>query len=280
MAISISDKALDGRIALITGASRGIGRALAISFAKRGAFLALADIDAAKLKETEGILSRTCGKMFCKSLDVSDREAVYQFAEAVQGEFGQIDIVINNAGVTVNQTAEDLSYKDFEWVMDINFWGVVYGTKAFLPYLKQSDEAYVVNISSVFGLIAYPTQSAYNASKFAVRGFTEALRSELSETTVMPVCVHPGGIDTDIVRNARFYKSDRGERDHKKAIREFNQLARTTPESAAETIIKGILKNNPRVLIGYDARIMDWVQRVFPQTYDKILDALANRLRR
>jgi NAD(P)-dependent dehydrogenase (short-subunit alcohol dehydrogenase family) len=264
---------------VVTGAGSGIGRALAIKFAKRGAFLALADINENKLKETEAILSRTCGKMFCKALDVSDRAAVYQFADQVQQELGRVDIVINNAGVTVSQTAEALEYDDFEWVMNINFWGVVYGTKAFLPYLKQSEESFIVNISSVFGLIAFPTQSAYNASKFAVRGFTEALRSELADTSVTPVCVHPGGIDTDIVRNARFFKSDDGSQDHGKAIDDFNKMARTTPETAADTIIRGIEKNDRRVLIGNDARIMDWIQRVFPQNYERILGSLLKRLR-
>ncbi|MDX1452442.1 MAG: SDR family oxidoreductase [Oleiphilaceae bacterium] len=259
---------------VITGAGSGIGRSLAQKFAAKGAFLAISDVNEAAVRDTADEISAAGGRVAYWQLDVADKAAVYRHAEQVQQEFGRVDIVINNAGVTVNERVDALNYDDFEWVMNINFWGVVYGTKAFLPYLKQAPEAYIVNISSLFGLLAFPTQGAYNASKFAVRGFTEALRYELADTSVLPICVHPGGIDTNIVRNARYHQGDDGSTDHAKAIRDFNRVAKTAPDQAAEQIVTALMKGNRRLLIGTDAKAFDLVQRLLPGSYDKLVGFL------
>lgn len=259
---------------VITGAASGIGKALALLFAQRGAFLALTDVDKHGLDETVSDIERSGGRCIADVFDVSDRVAMYSFAERVHQHYGAVDIVINNAGVTVSEHVEELEYDDFEWVMNINFWGVVYGTKAFLPYLKQSPESYVVNISSLFGLLAFPTQGAYNASKFAVRGFTEALRYELADTSVTPICVHPGGIDTNIVRNARFYRSGDGSTSHTAAVKDFEKIAKTTPEQAAQDIMDSIMKGRKRLLIGGDAKVFDIVQRLLPSGYDRLVGLL------
>jgi len=259
---------------VITGAGSGIGRELAFQLAKKGAFVAVSDINEKNVRDTEEQIKASGGKAVAAVLDVSDRTAVYRYADQVQNEFGRVDVVINNAGVTVSERIDELSYDDFEWVMNINFWGVVYGTKAFLPYLKQAKEAYVVNISSLFGLVSFPTQGSYNASKFAVRGFTEALRYELEDTSVMPICVHPGGIDTNIVSNARFHQGDNGSSDHQAAIRDFSRLAKTTPKEAANCIIDGLMHKNKRVLIGHDAKLFDLMQRLMPSRYDRFVSFL------
>lgn len=266
-----------GRTVVITGAGSGIGQALAMQMAAKGANLALADINAENLEITRKRAAQPGVIIKAYPLDVSKKDAVYQFAENVYKDFGRVDVVINNAGVALSETVEDMNYDDFEWVMDINFWGVVYGTKAFLPYLKKSDNAYIVNVSSIFGLISVPTQSAYNASKFAVRGFTEALRIELAGSTVTPVCVHPGGIKTNIAKSARFYKGMDGSVDYDSAMSHFEHHARTTPAQAALTIINGIEQHNKRVLIGFDAHIVDWVQRLMPVTYSDIMQKLMNQ---
>ncbi|WP_250654976.1 SDR family oxidoreductase [Alkalimarinus coralli] len=270
-------KNFSGKTIVITGAGSGIGRGLAKSMALKGAALALVDLSEDSLNETANMLSDNALSIRCYPLDVSDKKAVYELADQVYKDFGRVDVVINNAGVALSETVEDMSYDDFEWVMDINFWGVVYGTKAFLPYLKRSSEAYIVNISSIFGLISVPAQSAYNASKFAVKGFTEALRLELKGTTVNPICVHPGGIKTNIAKSARFYKSIDGSLDRDEAMNLFDKFTWTTPDKAAETIINGIVKKNKRVLIGPDARIVDWFQRLLPDAYDRILGVFLNK---
>lgn len=267
-------KSFKNKKIVITGAGSGLGRALAVRFSREGAALALTDISEHGLAQTRSLLDDRVASVYTACLDVSDREAVYRFAEEAQRELGGVDIVINNAGVALSETVEDTTYEDFEWVMDINFWGVVYGTKAFLPYLKQSEEAYIINISSIFGLIGVPTQAAYNASKFAVRGFTEALRQELAGTSVTPICVHPGGLKTNIAGSARFYKGMDGTTDRESAMAHFEHHARTTPENAAKTIIEGIRQGDKRVLIGYDARLIDLVQRLLPVKYDGIMKRL------
>jgi len=256
---------------VITGAGSGIGRSLARQFAAKGAFVAISDINQSSVLETEELITRDGGRVVSAVLDVSNRTAVYRYADSVQSEYGRVDIVINNAGVTVSERIEDLDYDDFEWVMNINFWGVVYGTKAFLPFLKQSKEAYVVNISSLFGIMAFPTQGAYNASKFAVKGFTEALRYELADSSVTPICVHPGGIDTNIVRHARFHHGEDGSTDHQAAVNDFSKMARTSPDQAASQIVDAIQKGNRRLLIGGDAKLFDTVQRLLPGSYDRLV---------
>lgn len=270
-------KDFNNKVVVITGAGSGIGRALALNFASQGARLALSDINLANVQETANL----CGNVqtLVDTLDVADREAVYSYADKVNQHYGAVHIVINNAGVTVSETAEDTTYEDFEWLMGINFWGVVYGTKAFLPFLKQADESHVVNISSIFGIIAFPNQAAYNASKFGVRGFTEALRHELRGTNLLPICVHPGGIKTNIAANARFYKDHDGVTDHAQTAADFEQIAKTTPAEAAETIIRGIRNNNPRVLIGSDAWLLDRIQRWMPTNYMNAVAWLVKTLR-
>lgn len=269
--------ALNNKIAVVTGAGSGIGRALAQCLAARGCRLALADINAEALAETAALLP---GEVYTQTLDVADRAAVYAFAEAVRAHYGTVHLVINNAGVAVSQTVEAISYEDFEWLMAINFWGVVYGTKAFLPMLKAQDDGAIVNVSSVFGLIAWPAQGSYNAAKFAVRGFTEALRLELAGTRVRAISVHPGGIRTNIAAAARFYVDDTGKSNHQASAREFAQVARTTPDEAAEVIVSGIERGRARVLIGADARLIDRVQRWFPVRYFSILRRLIALMRR
>ncbi|MGQ0585778.1 MAG: SDR family NAD(P)-dependent oxidoreductase [Gammaproteobacteria bacterium] len=267
--------ALKAKVAVVTGAGSGIGRALAQLLAKKGCELALADINEAALKETASTLS---GDVLLHRLDVADRAAVYAFAGAVQQRFGTAHVVINNAGVAVSQTVNDMTWEDFEWLMGINFWGVAYGTKAFLPMLLAQDEGAIVNVSSVFGIIGVPTQSAYNAAKFAVRGFTEALRHELKDTGVRAISVHPGGIRTNIARASRFYKDPLGNSDRAGMAARFEQLARTTPEEAAASIVRGVEKGSPRVLIGADARLIDRVQRLLPERYGIVIDALMRRM--
>jgi NAD(P)-dependent dehydrogenase (short-subunit alcohol dehydrogenase family) len=243
----------DDRVVVVTGAASGIGRALAREFAAAGARLALADVDADGLHETAALAGAE--RSFTAVVDVADREAVERFAADVAARFGAVHVVVNNAGVTVSETIERLGYDDFVWLMGINFWGVVHGTKAFLPWLRQVDEAAIVNVSSVFGLIAFPTQGAYNASKFAVRGFTEALRQELVGSRIAVHCVHPGGIRTNILRNARFYADAHGDIDHARANEEFTRLARTTPEQAARTIMAAVRRGRRRLRAGSTARV-------------------------
>ncbi len=266
---------LQNKVAVITGAGSGIGRALAQLLAAKGCKLALADINEKGLAETAASLK---AEVLTQKLDVADRAAVNAFAEAVQTQYGTAHVVINNAGVAVSQTIEHLSWEDFEWLMGINFWGVTYGTKAFLPMLLKQNEGAIVNLSSVFGIIAVPTQGAYNAAKFAVRGFTEALRHELKETKVKAICVHPGGIRTNIAAAARFYRDPLGSEDRTASVDRFARLAKTTPEKAAETIVRGIERGQPRVLIGADAHLIDWVQRLMPVRYHSFMNWLMLRL--
>ncbi len=260
-----------GKVAAVTGAASGIGRSLAVMLAKQGCHLGLADVHADGLEETAQMVTRH-GARVCNSIvDVSNREQVESFAKKVIDEHGGVHIAINNAGVALAETVSKTTYEDFEWIMGINFWGVVYGTKAFLPYLRNESEAHLVNISSAFGLIALPTQAAYNASKFAVRGFTEAVRQELSGSAVGVTCVHPGGIKTNIVRNARFHKGFDGSTNQASSASKFEHNAWTTADQAAGAIIKGIKRKKPRVLIGVDAMTIDAIQRIFPAHYDSVL---------
>src|SRR5580704_7862250 len=219
-------KDFTGRVAAITGAGSGIGRALALNLAKRGTHLALCDINEVGLAETVGLCEGFGVKVTSQKLDVADRAAVYTWADSVVADHGKVNLIFNNAGVAVAATVESMSYEDFEWLMNINFWGVVYGTKAFLPHLKQSGEGHIVNLSSVFGLISVPSQSAYNAAKFAVRGFTDTLRMELEieGADVSVTTIHPGGIKTNIAKNARMDASVRDVAgDPDKAVRDFEK---------------------------------------------------------
>ncbi len=268
------------KVAAITGAGSGIGRQLALQLAQQGAHLALSDMNEQGLLETLNLLKDYPVKVTLTKLDVADREAVYAWAESSFNEFGQLNLIFNNAGVALASTVEGMSYDELEWIFNINFWGVVYGTKAFLPYLKQSGEGHIINTSSLFGLTAQPTQSAYNATKFAVRGFTEALRQELDMENcgVSATSVHPGGIRTNIANAARMSDSIRAlGMNPERASRSFNKVLKTPPEQAAKVILDAIKDNKARVLIGNDAKLLDLVQRVAPSHYAQALNFFTKR---
>lgn len=269
---------LKGRVVAITGAGSGIGRALAIECAQLGAHIAISDVNAEGLKETESLCTQKGANVLNTTLDVSDRDAVEQWAKAVYEHFGEVNVIINNAGVNLSASIETMAYDDFEWLMNINFWGVVYGTKAFLPYIKQADWGHITNISSVFGLISIPNQSAYNSAKYAVRGFTEALRMELemTDTNIGVSTVHPGGIKTNIVNNSVIKDVVGKQQTQEEAKQEFNErLARTSAESAAKTIIRGIKNNKSRVMVGWDAQFIEKVSRIIPVKYQSLVKMAA-----
>jgi butyryl-CoA dehydrogenase len=275
-------KSFDGRVAAITGAGSGIGRALAKDLAGRGAHLALSDIDEVGLADTVGHCEGSGVKVTSQRLDVADRDAVYAWADQVVEDHGQVNLIFNNAGVALGATVEAMTYRDFEWLMNINFWGVVYGTKAFLPHLQASGAGHIVNISSVFGLISVPSQAAYNAAKFGVRGFTDALRMELeiANCGVSSTTVHPGGVKTNIARNARMDESVAAlSGGTERARREFDRVAMTSPEKAARQILAAVERDRRRVLIGPDAKLIDIVSRLPFGLYQRVVVAGAKRRR-
>lgn len=267
-------KQLKGRVVAISGAGSGIGRALAQEFARHGARLSLCDINQVAVTATAEALASDGVDVIAQRVDVGSREDVTAWADATQRHFGVVNIVVNNAGVALSGAVPALSIEDYEWIMRINFWGVVYGTKAFLPLLEASGEGHVVNISSVFGLTSQPLMSGYNASKFAVRGFTESLRQdlELAGSRVSSTCVHPGGIKTNIAKAARVDASVAvlTGRPAAEATREFELSFFTTPERAAGIIVAGVRRNRRRVLVGPDARLYDWLARLMPAFYQRI----------
>ncbi|MCB9528834.1 MAG: SDR family oxidoreductase [bacterium] len=261
---------LDDKVVAITGAGSGIGRALAHAFAAEGARLALSDIDEAAVTATAAALPGAVAHR----VDVGDRDAIAAWAADINERFGRINLIVNNAGVALSGTVAALTLADYEHVMRVNFWGVVHGTQLFLPHLEASGEGHIVNISSVFGLTAQPFLSAYNASKFAVRGFTESLRQELdlARSCVSATCVHPGGIRTAIVRSARMDESVARAtgRSTDETAREFERLFINTPEAAARAIVRGVRQDRRRVLIGPDARVFDLCQRLMPAAYQRL----------
>jgi NADP-dependent 3-hydroxy acid dehydrogenase YdfG len=264
------------KVAVITGAGSGIGRALALNLAKRGAKLALSDIDTDGLAETVRQAEALGADVKSDRLNVAERKAVLAYADAVVAHFGHVHQIYNNAGIAYNGDVEKSEFKDIEKIMDVNFWGVVNGTKAFLPHVIASGDGHVVNISSVFGLIAIPGQSAYNAAKFAVRGFTEALRQEMcvNKHPVKVTCVHPGGIKTAVARNATVADGQDAQ-----TFAEFfdKRLAFHSPEMAAETIVNGVTKGHGRVLIGWEAKAFDVLARVIGPRYQRITAAVVSR---
>ena len=271
-------RTLDGKVVVITGAGSGIGRELALIAAGRGALLALSDVDDVGLHETaERAKTRMAREIRADQLDVHDREAMRKYAASVKDHFGRVNVIINNAGVALHGDFEEMSYEAFERVMDVNFWGVIQGTKEFLPHLVESGDGHIVNISSLFGLMGVPGQSAYNASKFGVRGFTEALRQEMliAKHPVRVSCVHPGGIKTAIARNAATTAT------HDPAMfAEFfdKKLARTTAEKAAQVILDGVLRDKPRIVVGSDAKVLDaWVRAVGPR-YQSVVARVVGRI--
>jgi short-subunit dehydrogenase len=262
--------AIRGAAAAVTGAASGIGRALALELAARGCDLALADRDEAGLQSIAAEIDRRHPqKVTAHRVDVGEQPEIAEFARTAISAHPGLNILINNAGVALMGQFHELDQAEMDWLMNINFWGVVHGTRAFLPHLASRREAHIVNLSSIFGIIAPPGQSAYAAAKFAVRGFSESLRHELqmAGSPVRLSVVHPGGIATNIARNSR---SGAGVTDNARrvqSIERFEALAKTTPQAAALRIITGIEKNQPRILIGNDARFMDLLQRLRPATY-------------
>jgi NADP-dependent 3-hydroxy acid dehydrogenase YdfG len=269
---------LDDKVVVITGAGSGIGRALAVNAAEKGALLALSDIDEVGLEETVDLV-KNAGAREVRSdrLDVADRAAMAAYATEVAEHFGRVNVVFNNAGVALAGHFEEIEYADFDWIVGINFWGVVQGTKEFLPHLIASGDGHVVNISSLFGLISIPGQSAYNATKYAVRGFSEALREEMliSGHPVGVTVVHPGGIKTAIARNARVTTSE----DKAATASLFDKkLATMSPDKAAKIIIDGMLGGKARVLVGLDAHALHHMGKLLGSRYQDVVARFSARL--
>ena len=261
---------IKNKVAVVTGAGSGIGRALAYELARRGASLALSDIDEVGLAETARHARVIGAKVHDQRLDVTNRAAVLAYADTVAREFGVVNIVVNNAGIAFTGDIEAMSFEQIERVMDVDFWGVVNGTKAFLPHVIASGDGHIVNVSSLFGIMAVPSQGAYNAAKFAVRGFTEALRQEmkLAGHPVEVTCVHPGGIKTAIARNAGAVDGA----DPQALAEVFDKrLARTSPDAAAKIILRAVRANSARVLVGLDAKVLDLLVRVLGSNYQRLV---------
>jgi NADP-dependent 3-hydroxy acid dehydrogenase YdfG len=264
-----------GKVAAITGAGSGIGRALALELAGRGAVLALSDVDLAAVERTAEDSRATGATARSWRLDVADRDAVFAHAEDVRAALGSVHLVVNNAGVALHGLVRELEHEDLRWLMEVNLWGVVHGSQAFLPHLIDSGDGQLANLSSVFGLVAVPRNAAYNAAKFAVRGFTEALRQEmrLEGLPVAVSCIHPGGVRTGIARHARVSAStDRAELEQG-----FDRLARTSPERAARTIVRGLERDRPRILVGPDAWVLAALPRLLGARYTALTTAAARR---
>jgi short-subunit dehydrogenase len=271
--------AIRGAAAAVTGAAGGIGRALALELAARGCDLALADRDEAGLQAVAAEIAKAATirsqqrKVTVHRVDVGEPAEIADFAQAAISAHPGLNIVVNNAGVALLGQFTEIDRAQFDWLMNINFWGVVHSTRAFLPHLSRQGAAHIVNLSSIFGIIAPPGQTAYAAAKFAVRGFSESLRHEL-QTANSPVhltVVHPGGVATNIARNSRTGTGITDNAQRAEAIERFDKVAKTTPQAAALRIIQGIEKNKPRILIGHDARMIDILQRLRPGTYWKVL---------
>ena len=271
-------KSLKDKVVVITGAGSGIGRALAVDIARRGGLLALSDVDEAGLAETVELVKQAgAAQVKADRLDVADREAFRTYADDVLAHFGRVNVVVNNAGVALSGRVEDLDWDDIDWIIGIDLWGVIHGTKLFLPALIESGDGHVVNISSLFGLVSMPDQAFYNAAKYAVRGFTEALREEMliDGHRVGVTSVHPGGIKTAVARSARY-----SVRDDAAATAKFfdEKLAKMSPEKAAEIIVKGILKNQARVLVGLDAHLIHNFGKFTGSRYQDIIAFGARRV--
>ena len=265
-----------GKVAVVTGAGSGIGQALAVELGRSGAGVAISDVDTDGLAVTEQRLKDIGAPVKADRLDVTEREAFELYADGVKEHFGKVNQIYNNAGIAHTGDVEVTHFKDIERVMDVDFWGVVNGTKVFLPHLIASGDGHVVNISSVFGLFSVPGQAAYNSAKFAVRGFTEALRQEmiLAKHPVKVTTVHPGGIKTNIARNATVSEG----LDQASLAQSFDKVAMTTPEKAARIILDGVRRNQARVLVGPDAKVLDLVVRITGSGYQRLLAPIFGRL--
>jgi len=270
-------KSLNDKVVVITGAGSGMGREMALKAAREGALLAISDWNAEGLAETVDLVKGIGAEVRSDVIDVSDRAAMATWATAVVEQFGRVNMVVNNAGVTVTGDFEEMSYEDFDWIVGVNFDGVINGTKEFLPHLIASGDGHLINLSSLFGLVSMPGQTAYNATKYAVRGFTEALREEMlvNGHPVGVTCVHPGGIKTGIARNGRKTAGEDAA-----AIDSYfdEKLARMTPEKAAQIIIKGALKGKARVLVGIDAHAMHHLAKLTGSRYQDIVARVAPKV--
>jgi NADP-dependent 3-hydroxy acid dehydrogenase YdfG len=267
-----------GKVAAVTGAGSGIGRALALELGRSGASLAISDVDLEGLAETEAQLTAIGAPVRSDRLDVTEREAVQIYADHINEHYGKVNQIYNNAGIAFTGDIEVTQFKEMEQVMDIDFWGVVNGTKAFLPHLIASGDGHIVNISSLFGLMSMPGQAAYNAAKFAVRGFTEALSQEMAHNRhpVKVTSVHPGGIKTAIARNGLTAEGVNAE---KVASLFDKRLASTSPRRAAEIILDGVRKNKLRVLVGQDAVVLDALVRITGARYQQLFSPIVRRLK-
>ncbi len=265
-----------GKVAAVTGAGSGIGQALALELGRSGASLAISDVDTEGLAQTEEQLKAIGAPVKADRLDVTEREAFLLYADAVNEHFGKVNQIYNNAGIAFTGDIEVSQFKDIERVMDVDFWGVVNGTKAFLPHLIASGDGHVINVSSVFGLFSVASQSAYNSAKFAVRGFTEALRQEmiLAGHPVAVTTVHPGGIKTAIARNATAVEGF----DPDKLAKNFDKVARTSPQRAARIILEAVRKKRARVLVGADAKVLDAIVRLTGSGYQRLFMTVTGRL--
>ena len=275
--------AIRGAAAAVTGAASGIGRALAIELAARGCDLALADRDEAGLQTVAAEIAKAHSrKVSVHRVDVGERTGIADFATAAIAAHPSLNILINNAGAALLGNFHEIDQAEMEWLFNINFWGVVHSTRAFLPHLATRPAAHIVNISSIYGIVAPPGQTAYSSAKFAVRGFSESLRHELqvAESPVRLSVVHPGGVLTNIARNMRMGTGVSDNERRAQAIDWFDQFAGTTPKDAALRIIRGVEKNEPRILIGGDARFLDLLQRFRPATYWRVMARRVEKMRK
>ena len=268
---------LNNKVVVITGAASGIGRALALACGARGARLLLADLNEPGLAELAAQLQALGTTCHFQRMDAGSEADIFALARTCQSQFGAADIVFNNAGVTLVSSVEKLQTADAQWLMNINFWGVVHGCRAFIPQLRTRPEAVLVNISSIFAMVSVPSQSMYNAAKAAVRAFSDALREELRESAIKVLCVHPGGIRTNIANNARMADMSLMLVSAQQMRSGFEVQARTTPEQAALAIVRAIEAGQTRLMIGADARILDWIYRLAPARSSAWLTKLARR---
>jgi len=274
-------KDFEDKVAVVTGAATGIGHELALELSRRKCHLALCcDRNVEGLQKTAEEAMAHGVKVSCSTLDVADREAVHRWADSVAADYGRVNLVFNNAAIELVSTVEGIDYDDFERVMGVNFWGMVYGTKAFLPHLKSAGEGHIVNISSVFGLMGVPAQCAYNSAKFAMRGFTDCLREELDMMNcgVSATSVHPGGIKTPIIKKGRVDRNIMALGLDPDVYQErFEKRFITSPERAARVILRAVTRNKRRVLIGPDAVVYDLVTRLLPGAYQPLMNALVRQ---